>query len=251
MDKSKSAIKSGFLSKKGGDKGWNKRWFELRPQNLSYYNSKRAKVRGDISLLYSIIEPSNESKTSFIIKYSNASRKYLLSATNEEEMNSWMNAIKICISNLEPEAKSDGKVTPKSKHSSKVKRKKSEVEEVTKIKFNSQLPSQSELNSLSKDQLIEFITSLQEENENKLQEITTLKQKSYQVVNSLKSHVVNIHNQNKQIQKEILLKDANIRKVQLKIVEANQRVVDSIPFQDTGMGLSFELLFIKIIFYKC
>ena len=101
-----------------------------------------------------------------------------------------------------------------------------------------------DLQQYSREQLVELISNLFLEQQKNTNELQILKQKSAEVVTSLKTQLLSLYSENKQIQKDLLLKDANIRKMQFKIVEANQRVVDAIPLQETtGLFIYFDQIY--------
>ena len=106
----------------------------------------------------------------------------------------------------------------------------------------------SQLTNYSKEQLIDIVHQLYFEYQKNNQNLNNLKQKSAEIVTSLKSQLLLSYSQNKTIKKELQVKDENIQKMQRKIVEAEQMVVDATPFQDS-IGLPFQLISFYFLFF--
>eukprot|EP01103_Thecamoeba_quadrilineata_P000657 TRINITY_DN10569_c0_g1_i1.p1 TRINITY_DN10569_c0_g1~~TRINITY_DN10569_c0_g1_i1.p1 ORF type:complete len:460 (+),score=82.51 TRINITY_DN10569_c0_g1_i1:87-1466(+) len=86
----------GYLLKQGNDvlKGWNKRWFFLKKDYLSYYKSKEdSSPLGILHLYDSVVKPSTIVDKKFCFEVSTANRTYYMIAETQEEMDKWILSI--------------------------------------------------------------------------------------------------------------------------------------------------------------
>ncbi|KAG0170063.1 hypothetical protein DFQ28_002588 [Apophysomyces sp. BC1034] len=104
----------GYLLKLGRNKGWRKRWFVLRTDTLAYYeDDKEYSPHRVIPLTHIIdsleIEPISKNKR-FCLKIIIPKRSYVLCASTEVDLESWLDALSVAVRRAkkeEGEAKSD------------------------------------------------------------------------------------------------------------------------------------------------
>ncbi|KAI7876323.1 PH-domain-containing protein [Lichtheimia hyalospora FSU 10163] len=94
-------LMEGYLLKLGRNKGWRKRWFVLRTDTLSYYEDDKEYAPHRIIPLTHIIdaleiEPISKNKR-FCFKIIIHKRSYVLCASSERELESWLNALSIAM----------------------------------------------------------------------------------------------------------------------------------------------------------
>ncbi|KAI9307294.1 hypothetical protein BJ944DRAFT_262143 [Cunninghamella echinulata] len=94
----------GYLLKLGRNKGWQKRWFVLRTDTLAYYEDDKEYSPHRIIPLSHIknslqIEPMSKNKQ-YCFKISIPKRQYVLCASTENDMKSWLNALNIAVKQL-------------------------------------------------------------------------------------------------------------------------------------------------------
>lgn len=109
----------GYLLKLGRNKGWRKRWFVLRTDTLAYYEDEKEYSPHRIIPLHHIIDsleidPVSKSKQ-HCFKIIIPKRSYVLCASTENDMDSWLNALVVAIRRAKKEAddKSSTPSTPK------------------------------------------------------------------------------------------------------------------------------------------
>mmetsp|Transcript_31749 Transcript_31749/g.49677 ORF Transcript_31749/g.49677 Transcript_31749/m.49677 type:complete len:594 (-) Transcript_31749:28-1809(-) len=112
-----AVIQQGWLHKKGGGKSlggranWTKRWFVLSKQKLDYYTDEKLSVlKGSVwiddeLLNYSgfKIEIERDKKHTFVMSLPN--RQFEMQASNDGEMNSWIQILNETINSQKPGAK--------------------------------------------------------------------------------------------------------------------------------------------------
>eukprot|EP01114_Cavostelium_apophysatum_P019368 TRINITY_DN6221_c0_g1_i3.p1 TRINITY_DN6221_c0_g1~~TRINITY_DN6221_c0_g1_i3.p1 ORF type:complete len:149 (+),score=29.91 TRINITY_DN6221_c0_g1_i3:241-687(+) len=91
--------KEGMVTKQGGRiKTWKKRWCVLAENGLFYYKTPQqyTNLQGQIDLsLVETVEPVQEkAKKKFCFRIVTPGRIFIISANNEEDMNSWIQEIK-------------------------------------------------------------------------------------------------------------------------------------------------------------
>ncbi|KAF7729240.1 hypothetical protein EC973_004770 [Apophysomyces ossiformis] len=91
----------GYLLKLGRNKGWRKRWFVLRTDTLAYYeDDKEYSPHRIIPLTHIIdsleIEPISKSKR-FCFKIIIPKRNYVLCASTEVDLESWLDALSVAV----------------------------------------------------------------------------------------------------------------------------------------------------------
>ncbi|CEP12003.1 hypothetical protein [Parasitella parasitica] len=101
----------GYLSKQGRNKGWRKRWFVLRTDTLAYYEDDKEYSPHRIIPLHHIIDsletdPVSKSKQ-HCFKIIIPKRSYVLCASTEVDMDSWLNALVVAIRRAKKEAAND------------------------------------------------------------------------------------------------------------------------------------------------
>ncbi|KAL7312257.1 hypothetical protein PS15m_008040 [Mucor circinelloides] len=110
----------GYLLKLGRNKGWRKRWFVLRTDTLAYYEDDKEYSPHRIIPLHHIIDsleidPVSKSKQ-YCFKIIIPKRSYVLCASTEDDMDSWLNALVVAIRRAKKEAnestKSPSSTTP-------------------------------------------------------------------------------------------------------------------------------------------
>ncbi|KAI9278934.1 hypothetical protein BDA99DRAFT_493496 [Phascolomyces articulosus] len=89
----------GYLLKLGRNKGWRKRWFVLRTDTLAYYEDDKEYAPHKIIPLTHIIdsleiEPISKNKK-YCFKIVIPKRSYILCASSEMELESWLNALSV------------------------------------------------------------------------------------------------------------------------------------------------------------
>ncbi|KAI8142672.1 hypothetical protein BJV82DRAFT_613837 [Fennellomyces sp. T-0311] len=89
----------GYLLKLGRNKGWRKRWFVLRTDTLAYYEDDKEYAPHRIIPLTHIIDsleidPISKNKK-YCFKIVIPKRSYVLCASTEMEMESWLNALSV------------------------------------------------------------------------------------------------------------------------------------------------------------
>ncbi|KAI9489853.1 hypothetical protein BDB00DRAFT_595624 [Zychaea mexicana] len=89
----------GYLLKLGRNKGWRKRWFVLRTDTLAYYEDDKEYAPHRIIPLTHIIdsleiEPISKNKK-YCFKIVIPKRSYVLCASSEMELESWLNALSV------------------------------------------------------------------------------------------------------------------------------------------------------------
>ncbi|KAI8071089.1 hypothetical protein BC940DRAFT_295258 [Gongronella butleri] len=99
----------GYLLKLGRNKGWQKRWFVLRTDTLAYYeNDKEYSPHRIIPLQHIIdsleIDAMSKNKQ-YCFKIIIPKRNYVLCASTENDMESWLNALSIAIRRAKKDAK--------------------------------------------------------------------------------------------------------------------------------------------------
>ncbi|GAA5798581.1 hypothetical protein HPULCUR_003986 [Helicostylum pulchrum] len=114
----------GYLLKLGRNKGWRKRWFVLRPETLSYYEDEKEYSPHRIIPLHHIIDsleidPVSKSKQ-HCFKIIIPKRSYVLCASTENDMDSWLNALVVAIGRAKKEFADESKPstpsTPQPQH---------------------------------------------------------------------------------------------------------------------------------------
>ncbi|KAG2219958.1 hypothetical protein INT45_002172 [Circinella minor] len=108
----------GYLLKLGRNKGWRKRWFVLRTDTLAYYEDDKEYAPHRIIPLTHIIdsleiEPISKNKK-YCFKIVIPKRSYILCASSEMELESWLNALSIAVRR----AKTDSNQTCPTNHHS-------------------------------------------------------------------------------------------------------------------------------------
>nr|XP_043885708.1 switch-associated protein 70 isoform X1 [Solea senegalensis] len=94
-------LKQGYMMKKGQRrKNWNERWFVLRPNSLSYYDSedlveKKGNIILDQNCFVESLPDKDGKKCLFIIKCSN--RSFEVSASDKKKKQEWIQVIQTCI----------------------------------------------------------------------------------------------------------------------------------------------------------
>ncbi|KAI8094839.1 uncharacterized protein B0P05DRAFT_568082 [Gilbertella persicaria] len=108
----------GYLLKLGRNKGWRKRWFVLRTDTLAYYEDDKEYSPHRIIPLHHIIDsleidPISKSKQ-YCFKIIIPKRSYVLCASSEADMDSWLNALVVAIKRAKKDAADVGlsPVTP-------------------------------------------------------------------------------------------------------------------------------------------
>ncbi|KAI8090497.1 hypothetical protein BDF21DRAFT_357069 [Thamnidium elegans] len=98
----------GYLLKLGRNKGWRKRWFVLRTDTLAYYEDEKEYSPHRIIPLHHIIDsleidPVSKTKQ-YCFKIIIPKRSYVLCASTENDMDSWLNALVVAIGRAKKES---------------------------------------------------------------------------------------------------------------------------------------------------
>jgi len=95
--------KEGWLMKKGQKRrNWTKRWFVLKPGNLSYYTDQKKKtLKGTMPLNEKTLTEDSDTKP-FCFYVENADRKTFVTAKDEQERKEWIIAINFSMLNSNP-----------------------------------------------------------------------------------------------------------------------------------------------------
>ncbi|ORX54949.1 PH domain-like protein [Hesseltinella vesiculosa] len=105
----------GYLLKLGRNKGWQKRWFVLRTDTLAYYeNNKEYSPHRIIPLTHIIdsleIDAISKSKQ-YCFKIIIPKRNYVLCASTESDMESWLDALSVATRRLKKDPKAAAEPT--------------------------------------------------------------------------------------------------------------------------------------------
>lgn len=107
LEQEKSII-SGFLKKKGEQRrNWKSRYFVLRPTKLCYYKDEREYETLNLIPLSKIhsVSAIELKKRKFVFGIVTRERIFYLGASNQEEMDNWIDNIKACVKKINPEAR--------------------------------------------------------------------------------------------------------------------------------------------------
>ncbi|KAI4875939.1 hypothetical protein NFI96_034523, partial [Prochilodus magdalenae] len=99
-----NVLKQGYMTKKGHKrKNWTERWFELRPDRLSYYESEdlieqKGYILLDRHCSVEALADKDGKKNLFIVKASEKSLE--ISASDKKKRQEWIQAVQDCINRL-------------------------------------------------------------------------------------------------------------------------------------------------------